>query len=431
MSTARIEILENGIRIVDLEVPRREVSDFIGSLPEPERAATVARAVELGVLALERAHTGQDLEFVRRQINSLLQDVQATVAKIPEETQKSLVAKIGTGEGQVLAPVQSLVGQVGRAADEKLAEVKQLLSQEIDPSKETSTLSKALRTLRDLLDPKRSDSVQGSLEDVMRKVSANDGMLAQAVKTVVADAVKPLAERVDALTLEFRGERAGADALAQTTEKGLTYEDEILGRLQGWSQISGAEIGHVGVDNKPGDITIAATDASDGTSKLILVVEVRDRQTPKGRKAVSDDLSAAMNERGAGSALYVSRNQDGLGKELGEWAEGACDRGPWVACTDEHLITAVRFLLVQWAIVRKRAGTRTLDAAVAVAQIERIRTALGRVKAINTKITSVRGNADEIQREVEALRDDIKSSLTDLEECLLIKPNDGPGAAVQ
>jgi hypothetical protein len=93
-----------------------------------------------------------------------------------------------------------------------------------------------------------------------------------------------------------------------------------------------------------------------------------------------------------------------------------------VACVDEHLTTAVRFLLVQWVIARRRTTTPTVDAAAAQAQIERIRTALGRVKAINTKVTSVRSHADEIQHEAELLRDDVRGALSDLEAALDLKP---------
>ena len=42
--------------------------------------------------------------------------------------------------------------------------VRSVLTQEIDPFKETTTLGKALKTLRNLLDAKRNDSVQSMLE---------------------------------------------------------------------------------------------------------------------------------------------------------------------------------------------------------------------------------------------------------------------------
>lgn len=422
MTDTAIELLDSSIRIERLDIPSKDVADFLRRIPETERAVMLLRAIEVGVFCLERARTGQDLEFVKRQVESLIRSVQAAVEKIPEETQKSLSQKIGTGDGQVLAPVQNLVNEVSKAASDKIKEVRDLLAQEIDPGNENTTLGKALRTLRNLLDSNRTDSIQGTLAAKIQEVTAGDGTLAKAVKEVVADAVKPLSERIDSLAKEVRGREAAAEALAQTTAKGATYEAEIMDRLQVWGRTIGAKISHVGVDNRPGDITIEVTHPGDDSARFLAVVEVRDRQSPNGRKAVSDGLSAAMAERGANYGLYLSRSREGLARELGEWAEGGCDRGPWVACVDEHLTTAVRFLLVQWVIARRRTTTPTVDAAAAQAQIERIRTALGRVKAINTKVTSVRSHADEIQHEAELLRDDVRGALSDLEAALDLKP---------
>lgn len=420
MSDTRIDLRETGVLIERLEVPRKDVADFLSHIPEAERESRLVQAIEVGVFCLERAQTSRDLDFVKRQVESLLTSVGAAVEKIPDTTQRSLLEKMGTGDGQVLAPVKSLIGDVSKTVSDKIKELSQLLTEEIDPRKESTTLGRTLRSLRELLDPIRTDSIQGVLAAKLTEVTAGDGTLAKAVKEAVAEAVKPLTERVDSLAREVHGQEAAAEALAQTTEKGTPYETEVLGRLQTWSKTIGAEIRHVGGDNRPGDILVSVVAAED-LSLFNLVVEVRDRQSPKGRKAVTDDLSAAMAERNAGYAIYLSRNRDGLGQELGEWAEGICDRGPWVACTDEHLGTAVRFLLVQWAIARRRAATPTIDAAAATAQIERIRTALARVKNINTKTTAVRASATDIQEEAESLRDDVRGALSDLEVALSLR----------
>lgn len=256
MGNARIEVSDTGIRITDLDVPSKDVADFLRRVDEPEREAALVQAIEVGMFCLERARTNQDLDFVKRQIESLISTVRTAVEKIPEETQKSLSAKIGTADGQVLAPVQSLVTEVAKGASDKIKEVKDLLSQEIDPRNEETTLGKALRALRDLLDPNRTDSIQGTLTAKIKEVTAGDGTLARVVKEVVAEAVKPLSERVDSLAKEVRGREAAAEALAQTTEKGAPYEEEVLSRLQAWGKTIGAEIGHVGANNKPGDITV-------------------------------------------------------------------------------------------------------------------------------------------------------------------------------
>jgi hypothetical protein len=135
-----------------------------------------------------------------------------------------------------------------------------------------------------------------------------------------------------------------------------------------------------------------------------------------------------MAERHADHAIYLSRTRDGLGQELGEWAEGRCDHGPWIACTDEQLGIAVRFLLLLWTIARKRAASQIVDAAAAVDQIERIRTALIRVKTINTKATAVRSSADEIQAEAESLRYEVRDALSDLEVALSLRATSGTGS---
>ena len=142
-----------------------------------------------------------------------------------------------------------------------------------------------------------------------------------------------------------------------------------------------------------------------------LIAEARDRQDPVGRMVISETLNAAMAERSANSALYVSKSRAGLAKEIGEWAEGTAEGGAWIACTHEHLVTAVRILVVQERLQQIRAAVPSLDASSIANQIQRIRTTLGRIKTINTKVTDVRSSADEIQREAEAVREEIRSAL--------------------
>lgn len=66
MGAARIDLSDTGIRIGDLEVPKKDVADFLRRVPEPEREATLVQAIEVGVFCLERARTSQDLDFVKR-----------------------------------------------------------------------------------------------------------------------------------------------------------------------------------------------------------------------------------------------------------------------------------------------------------------------------------------------------------------------------
>ncbi len=418
MDKQNITIADGSLHITDLEIPSSEIADFLRKVPEQERESTLLRAVEVGVFCLERAHTSQDTEFVRRQVERLLADVEKATEKIPDRVQKDLLAKVGSEEGQVLAPIKNAVSEASNSLHERIKEVTNLLSGEIDPGKESTTLGKALKSIRELLDANRTDSVQGLIQAALARVTTEDGALAKSVKAVVAEAVKPLADQVSDLAKEVRGQEAAAEALAQTAAKGVTYEEEVLSRLQAYAQPLGAQVKHIGIDNKPGDVMFKLSTNSIVETETRLVIEVRDRQAPKGRKQISDDLAAAMGERGATSALYLSRTPEGLGKEIGDWAEGHGELGSWVACTDDHLLTAIRFLIVQERLKALREKAPEVDAASIVTQMQRIRTALERVKNINRYLTNVTSGADSIKDEAEGLRDEIRDALSNIEDAM-------------
>ncbi|MEO6042488.1 MAG: hypothetical protein ABIQ47_01040 [Tepidiformaceae bacterium] len=118
-----IEITNHTVVIRELIISRNDVADFLASVPEDEREGLAREAFEVGVFCLERARGGKDMDFVRRQVESLLTTVENAVRLIPQATEEKLLAKLGTGEGQVLAPVQVLVQQVERGTQQQLREV--------------------------------------------------------------------------------------------------------------------------------------------------------------------------------------------------------------------------------------------------------------------------------------------------------------------
>jgi hypothetical protein len=240
------------------------------------------------------------------------------------------------------------------------------------------------------------------------------------VRDVVSEAVKPLRQEVSELAREVRGKEAAAAAIEQTTLKGMSYEEEVLHAVQTWSQWHDAEVHHVGIDNQPGDVLLVFQGPNGNGDGLRLIVEARDRQSSLGRQAISNCMNDAMAKRQANSAIYVAKTRAGLAKEIGEWAEGHCEGGRWVACAHEHLITGLRFLVAQERLQRLRAAVPAVDASSIESQIQRIRTSLGRLKNIKTKVTTIRDGADGIEGEVAALRNDVNGALTEIEDALKI-----------
>ncbi len=266
MANTCVEVGEASIRIVDLEVPVREVADFFRGLPVEERPFTLMKAIEVGVFCLERGRTAQDTDFVKRKVAELLVQVENAVIDIPKRAEENLLQKIG--------------------------------------------------------------------------------VLAKAVKAQVEEALRPLVSEVDNLAKEVRGQEAAAEAIEQTTLKGAPYEEEVTGLLRNWAKAVGAEVHHVGGDNLPGDVNIMIPADGIIAQPMTIVVEVRDRGSrAMGRKAIAAEMTAKMAARKATAGIYLSRTQDGLSlREIGEWAEGSCDYGPWVACTHQHLSDRRPFL---------------------------------------------------------------------------------------
>jgi len=367
--TQRVQVFEAGIKVRELDIPSKDVADFLRAVPEQERELQLLRAIEVGVFCLERAQGAQDLDFVRRQVESLMNRVQEAVEKIPQKTQDSLVTKLGTGEGQVLEPVVRSIGDVSRSLSERIKDVRDLYGEHIDPIKESSTLGKALRALRELLDPNRTDSVQHLLSKAVEEVTKDGGQLGKTVKQTVSDAIIPLKDEVDRLAKTIHGQQAAQEVVDQTTLKGRPYEDEVVRSLQDLGNWQGWQIEHVGYDNQPGDVLVRPDSAFVDSDELRIVVEARDRESRMGRKRITDCLTEAMATRGAQLGLYVSKTCDGFGQEIGEWAEGETDQGPFVACAHDHLSTAVRFLFVKHRLSQLRASHPEVDAACIEQQV--------------------------------------------------------------
>ncbi len=182
----------------------KEVADFFRNVPIDEREFTFIKAVEVGVLCLERGRTTQDTDFVKRRISELLTQVECAVSGIPKRAEEALLQKIGSDDGQVLHPIKNVIDQASFETTRRINELKGLLAEDLDPKNAKSTLGSALQSLRELLNPKNTDSIQGALDQAVAKATSESGALAKAVKIQVEEALKPLATEIDSLAKEIR-----------------------------------------------------------------------------------------------------------------------------------------------------------------------------------------------------------------------------------
>ncbi len=415
----KIQLLNDRILIHDLEVLLPDALNYLQLLPESERERACLSAVEIGFLCLQRTQTRSDVDFVKRQMESLLSEFHQAVAVIPETIEKQLVHQIGTKDGQLLAPVQHTIKLTQTVLTDQVKEVRTLLAKDIDPSKQSSVLGSALKKIQDLLDDKRSDSVQGAFNVAIADVTTPNGALASSVKAVVAEAIAPLALEVEKLAQEFREQELVESVLEQTIAKGATYEEAVVVELQDWAKLCGAEVHYVGKENKPGDILIKLTPHSIAATELSIIIEVRNRPSDRwGRKLISEQLAKAMRSYEAKAAIFLSRTRQGLAAEVGEWAERVCSQGIWVATTHELLTVAIQFLIVRQQLAAQQAFNSTLDCNAIESQIIRIQSSLDYITKINTDLTALEENTQGIRNKAKAMKTEIRSALTSISEAL-------------
>lgn len=429
-----ITVQPDVIVIHDLEVRSREAAAWLEQVAEEQRPAALQRALEVGVCCLQRANQSQDLDFVRREVEALLGKVDAAAQLIPGRVQDALVSRIGMGEGQVLAPVKAAAEAVSNEVGKRVVEVRSLLHSDLDPKNGNSVLGKALGDLKQLLDPARKDSIQGVLAAALNTVTAKDGALVEVVKCTVAEAIGPLEKQVVDLAKEVRSQEAAQEAAQEvvdaTTLKGKSYEDDVVAVLQPWACAMGAEVEHVGPDNQAGDVLLRF---KAGTSMLgvdlTLVIEARDRGNQQGRVPIGNHMQGAMSLRRATVGIYVSSQPTGLAREIGEWGEGECAAGRWIAVAHDHLLPAVRYLVQTERARLLAAKDARFDAAALQNQLARIKTALNHLKNIKTQSTTVRDAAGKIDEQADAMRSAINDALASIEECLRTAPRPAAGGA--
>ena len=408
------------VRIEGLNITDVELSEYLKNIPPDDQASSLVRLIEIGLACLNRASLIQDRDFVKRQFDSVVKSIENGLESIPENVKSKLLSHIGTDEGQALYPVDRKIEEVSQVLKDRMEDIKRLLSDDIDPQKESSKIAQVFKKLERSLDPEYTNSVPSTIAKAIDEITGEDGALSKSVNAVVTEAVKPLREEVDRLCKQVLGQAAATDALSGTIEKGQVYEESVVERLQEWAVGNGAEIHHVGTDNRPGDILVRVTENSLAGVDLTIVIEARDREVGAGRKPINDSMDRSMTERSADYGIYLSNHRDGLAKEIGEWAEGEASIGSWVATTDDNLMNAVRFLLLNHRIATMKSERPEIDIQAIEPQLDRIRTSLRRITNINKRVTSIRQDADYITQEGDALRDEVRGAILQVEDSLRI-----------
>lgn len=422
-SAVRIEediVVLNGLRLEDNHIAR-----FLTGIPEDDRERTVAQAIRLGILCLERVNINQNVDFVKNQVTEMLGVMKTAVGGFGSE----IIAKVGTEKGQVLEPVSKAVIDAKKDLEAKIKSVQDLLINDVDPDRKTSTVAKALQSVKDLVDPQRTDSIQSKLEEAIKSATSEKGAIATTVEAVVGKALAPLAKEVEELGHLIRGdekaEAAAEDIIEQTTLKGKRFELEIVGRLTPLALAIGLKVQHLGEDNQPGDILVTVPSVSAEDHEETIIIECKDEASEIGETGIRKIMDECISHRNARAGIYLRKDPNTFAKHIREWFEGSGEFGPWIATSQEYLMLAIRQLRVMMRLQTIQKTQPQVDVTSALGQAERIRRALKDVAQINKKVTSIREDSEEISGYARGIKMEVDSALLELENSLRYSRPDG------
>ena len=96
MTQGSIEIRQSSIRIVQLEVPVKEVADFLRSVPREEQGFTLMKAIEVGVFCLERGRENPPRPELIRRIAALLGGDADVLFRLADSTDPELAEYVNS-----------------------------------------------------------------------------------------------------------------------------------------------------------------------------------------------------------------------------------------------------------------------------------------------------------------------------------------------
>jgi hypothetical protein len=398
--------VEGDVVIVDhLRIEDRALAAFVTARPESDRTGMAERALRIGLHALQDAGTALDVEFVRREFDALLERSASVNERAAKELDQVLRLNFADRDGRLPRTLEQFLGDRGQLT--------RLVSELFDENKRDSAIGRLRALLGTYFDGDASRLAQ--LLDPTRM-----GAPLYQFRAEMTSAFEKLNERLTAIEA---ASSARAAERAKSAAKGADFEDlleEMLGEVVRGTgdtvERTGATTGDV-VRSKKGDFLLTIDPQWCGGAELRVVIEAKNRG--KSWREMRDELTAAKRNRGAAAALAV------FAPEHAPAGVAPFDvrHGHVFAVIDPQspdlatLSAAVRLVRLH-ALAQVASQSADIDAARLAQALASVKTELESVRALKTKLTSIRTVAGEVALGLDTLREQILVRVTEAEACL-------------
>ena len=109
-----VRIDDESIIVEELRVSDRALAAFVAQRPAEDRAELVERALRVGLHAIQQAGTSLDVDFVRREFDSLLERSATVNERAAHELDQVLRANFSDQDGRLPRTLERFLGDRGQ-----------------------------------------------------------------------------------------------------------------------------------------------------------------------------------------------------------------------------------------------------------------------------------------------------------------------------
>ena len=405
---ARVRVEGDRVLVDRLLLQDPTLAAFVAERPADDRPELVARALRIGLLAIQDTAVTVNVDVVRSEFEKLVRQTETANDKAAQALEQTLRANFADGDGRLPRTLERFLGDRGA--------LRGMVEELFDPTKRDSAIGRIGSMLERyfdgdasklalLLDPTRLNS---PLHQFRQEMTAGFRSLEERLVAIEAAAAARGAER------------------ARSTAKGGDFEDlleAMLGDLaRGAGDMldrTGTEIGAV-LKSKKGDFVLTVDPRAARGADVRLVIEAKDR--PMSMRAIRDELREARENRGAAGAVVVftpAHAPTGIAPFtlVGDDVYCVIDPEDPEPATLEAAVRLARLLAITSLVEHEV----EVDPAAIAAALTAIREQLDVVRTLKSQLTSISNATKAVWTGLDAMRATILARLAEA-ECEIAGP---------
>src|SRR4051794_26330434 len=399
---ARVRLDGDRIHIDRLTVEDPALAVFLAGRPEDDRADLVARAVRIGLLALQDAGVTVNVDVVRGEFEKLVRQAESVNERAATALEQTLRANFADGDGRLPRTLERFLGDRGA--------LRLMVDELFDETKRDSAIGRIGTMLERYFDGDAS-----KLAHLLDPTRLNSPM--HQFRQEIAAGFKGIEERL--VAIEAAAAARGAER-ARSAAKGIDFEDLLDGMLGDIARGSGDMVDRTTLDagtlmrSKKGDFVLTIDPTIARGCDLRVVIEAKDR--PMSTRQMRDELREARENRAAAVAVAVftpAHAPKGVAPFTIAGGDVYCVIDPEAPelATLEAAIRLARLL----ALATLAERDVTVDAAAIGAALVGIREQLELVRQLKSQLTSISTATKTVWTGLDEMRAAILTRVTEAE----------------